>query len=417
MLGARANDMQRKESTVDEIVRLFDLGGVGYQRPETENQVGDRATDGFSFSDLNKELVNADGGEQATVQATAPPPSPYPHQMGNTYDGPPVEADPFGNDVFKANSPFTPIQQPQPNATQQPVRPIPAPRPYQYQQRLENRSVMPPVVSEAPQLLSPPVPARNTKPEYENMPRQHQPYQKILSQNNNFNPMQWIADVYKLPNDCSPIDGTFAGLQAENHKFRKNVVNKLPYMRENFSHMFPINEIESKVINRENALRQSLESLQDFLQTCQNIEHDLADSERKLASIGELSIFPAGVQPQIMKLGHIQTTMNRVENAINQSEPIFYVAVTEAHNAELQLKKEELRRKFRILKDKVNYQKQKAAENKRRSEEYQETNRQIRYERNEVFTMINSIVSSRINNNARREVIEVLLTASKKKYL
>ena len=233
-------------------------------------------------------------------------------------------------------------------------------------------------------------------------------YHLLMSQNNNFNPMQWIAEVYKLGEKCPPIEGTLTGLQSESHRFRKNVVNKLPYMRQNFSHMFPINEIESKVLARENALSQSLESLQDFLQTCQNIEHDLADSERKLASVGELSIFPAGIQPQVMKLGHIETTMNCMENTINQCEPIFYVAVTNAHNAELQGKRTELRRKFDMLKDKLKYQQQKAAENQRISEEYQETNRQIRHERNEIFTLINTFVGSRMNNNSRREIIEVL---------
>ena len=43
--------MQRKESTVDEIVRLFDL------KPETENQVRDRSTAGINFSDLSRELA------------------------------------------------------------------------------------------------------------------------------------------------------------------------------------------------------------------------------------------------------------------------------------------------------------------------------------------------------------------------
>ena len=112
--------------------------------------------------------------------------------------------------------------------------------------------------------------------------------------------MQWISEVYKLPDKCPPIDATIDALQSANFSFRKNVVNKLPYMREKFSDMFPIDEIEKKVMARENALRQSLESLQDFLQTCQNIEYDLADSERKLAAVGELSILLAG----IVKLEH-----------------------------------------------------------------------------------------------------------------
>ena len=403
--------MERKESTVDEIVRLFDLGGVGYQQPEKKSQTHDKTNAGFNFSDLNRELLHADGGQQPTVQATAPPPSPYPHQMGTTYDAPPSEVDdPFGTNNFSSppNSPFAPIHQPRPNNPGQPVRPTPAPRPFPYKQSTENQSVIPSVVPEAPLLRTPPVPQRNTKPEYENIPGQQQPYQQMMSQNNNFNPMQWIAEVYKLGEKCPPIEGTLTGLQSESHRFRKNVVNKLPYMRQNFSHMFPINEIESKVMARENALNQSLESLQDFLQTCQNIEHDLADSERKLASVGELSIFPAGIQPQIMKLGHIETTMNRMENTINQCEPIFYVAVTNAHNAELQGKRAELRRKFGMLKDKLKYQQQKAAENQRISEEYRETNRQIRHERNEIFTLINTFVGSRINNNSRTEIIEVL---------
>ena len=64
-----------------------------------------------------------------------------------------------------------------------------------------------------------------------------------------------------------PVDGTLAGLIKESENFRSTIVDKIPFMRQNYSAMLQPAMLESmkvKIMNRDLALRNTASSLRDF---------------------------------------------------------------------------------------------------------------------------------------------------------
>ena len=231
-----------------------------------------------------------------------------------------------------------------------------------------------------------------------------------------FNPMQWMANVTSLGmNSDKPTDGSLHGVIMAVDSFQKGVVDKMAFMRQNHASMWPPemwDTITRNVTARADALQQTVTSWRQFDKACNDVERDLGLIAQQLNTVGELSVFMAGLQPQLQKLNSVGTRLARVEEVILQSKVEFAVPVKAANRDEIRDVKAQLHMKYKSLRDRHQYQLAQAKSSKRLIEHYQKTNAQIVSERGEVATMIENCMRSN-SNDGSNVIVQVLMITKK----
>ena len=166
--------------------------------------------------------------------------------------------------------------------------------------------------------------------------------------------------------------------------------------------------ITRNVTARADALQQTVTSWRQFDKACNDVERDLGLIAQQLNTVGELSVFMAGLQPQLQKLNSVGTRLARVEEVILQSKVEFAVPVKAANRDEIRDVKAQLHMKYKSLRDRHQYQLAQAKSSKRLIEHYQKTNAQIVSERGEVATMIENCMRSN-SNDGSNVIVQVLM--------
>ena len=127
-----------------------------------------------------------------------------------------------------------------------------------------------------------------------------------------------------------------------------------------------------------------------------------------MSSIGELSVFLAGITPQLQKLNTAGTTLARVEAAIRSANVEFGIVVAEKDRTAIRDTKSQLHTQYKALRDRQQYQLNQAQESKKRVERYQRTNLEINQERTQLVTLMGQFIQRNVSDTEKSsEIVEV----------
>ena len=127
-----------------------------------------------------------------------------------------------------------------------------------------------------------------------------------------------------------------------------------------------------------------------------------------MSSIGELSVFLAGITPQLQKLNTAGTTLARVEAAIRSANVEFGIVVAEKDRTAIRDTKSQLHTQYKALRDRQQYQLNQAQESKKRVERYQRTNLEINQERTQLVTLMGQFIQRNVSDTEKSsEIVQV----------
>ena len=181
-------------------------------------------------------------------------------------------------------------------------------------------------------------------------------------------------------------------------------------MREHYSTQFSsetFDEMECKIKIRAECLQKTLESVSAFTKSCEDIDRKLTKVADDLEQVGDLCILQPGINPQIMKLNHIEDSLSKILSMIDRSAPMFTVDVHDTQSYDRT--KSELISKHKVILDKLEYQMTKSKDNEARYQSYKDTHNKLCNDRDRLYTRINDFSSTLSNTglNDQNSVVKV----------